>query len=77
MKTILVLIGSMFVAFGCAGLVAESGKRCNPANPSYAAKVAACRVEIEDTCELNEDATPKADCPALVECRKWKAEECK
>jgi hypothetical protein len=71
------LTGLLFCSIGCAAALAESGKRCNPANPSYAAKVAACRVEIEETCLLNLDNTPRADCPALVECRKWKAEECK
>lgn len=71
------LIALMLLVTGCAAFAAESGKRCNFANPSYAAKVAECRQEIAETCLLEQDGTPRRDCPALVKCEAWKAKECK
>lgn len=53
-----------------------TAKRCDFTNPEYSAHVALCRQEIAETCLLNEDETPRADCPALIKCQEWRVKEC-
>jgi hypothetical protein len=53
-----------------------TSKRCDFTNPEYTAHVATCRREIEDSCLLNADSTPREDCTALVECERWRKEQC-
>lgn len=59
---------------GCAAPF--TAKRCDFQNPEYTAHVAMCRQEIVETCLLNEDETPRDDCPALVRCEQWRKEQC-
>lgn len=64
------------VVTGCSLFGPRAAERCSFANPAYTAQVAACRQEIADTCLLNEDETPREDCPALMRCEEWRAKEC-
>ncbi len=63
-------------ALACSAAPLTS-KRCDFTNPTYSAHVASCRQEIAETCLLNEDETPRADCPALVKCQTWREKECR
>ncbi len=66
----------LLAAVGCSSLPITS-KRCSFDNPEFSAQVAMCRSEIERTCLLNDDETPRADCPALVKCEAWRKEQCR
>jgi hypothetical protein len=69
------IVGLALLVTGCAS-VPITNKRCSFDNLEYSAHVAMCRKEIEETCLLNENSTPLADCPALVKCEAWRKEQC-
>jgi hypothetical protein len=68
------------VTIACGSLGCGSGllgsKRCDFQNPEYTAKVATCRLRIEQECDLNPDNTPVATCPELIKCEAWRKEQC-
>jgi hypothetical protein len=72
---VLLVVGLCLSQQACS-VVPITSKRCDFQSPEYTAHVAVCRKEIEETCLLNEDETPRADCPALVKCEAWRAKEC-
>jgi hypothetical protein len=73
---VLLLVAFAWPSEACSS-VPLTTKRCDFQNPEYSAHVALCRKRIEADCLLNEDATPRVDCPALVECEAWRKEQCK
>lgn len=69
------LVPLAFLLLACSGPLLTS-KRCDFSNPTYSLEVAKCRRAIVESCELNSDGTPKADCPALLDCEAWRKKEC-
>ncbi len=75
----------MMLALGCAclGLLTGCGlfgsrspERCSYERPSYVARAAECDRQIGE-CPRREDGTPRPDCPALIACEEWLANECR